>query len=64
MANKTIQLTPDDVFELKRLRERAEVESRDFKYATNPVGGRHAFTDTARDAMHSVEALNRILKQV
>lgn len=64
---KEVQLTCDDIFELKRLRERAEVESRDSIIAHDIEGGggpaRVRMTDDAREATHAVETLNRILRQ-
>jgi hypothetical protein len=64
---KAVQLNVDDIFELKRLRERAETESQDSYIGRDMDGGgpaRFRMTDIARDASHHLETLNRILKQV
>jgi hypothetical protein len=62
-----VKLTSDDIFELRRLKERAEKEAQDSFIGHDMDGGgivRFRSTDLARDAMHATEMLNRILKQV
>lgn len=59
-----IELTADDVFELKRLRDLAQKQSRDAKWIDDKtLAGGFANTDTQREAQHALETLERILKQ-
>lgn len=64
----SLKLRSDDVLELKQLRDRAQVESREARiaYDGRPAAGKGAcrLTDRSRDAMRSVETLDRILQQI
>lgn len=64
--NGRIILTADDMFELKRLRDRAEQEARKVQLVNgySPGWPVPISTDQSREAQHHVETLNRILKQV
>lgn len=59
----SVELTNDDIFELRLLRERAEQEARDFRVVRGSCS-HTVITDTAREAMHASETINRILRQV
>lgn len=60
-GSKTVELTWDDIFELKRLSERSRKEIEEGIANRNSMDAR--FKDDAREAMHARETLERILKQ-
>lgn len=62
-----ITLTEDDLFQLKLMKDRADMQMRNVRKVPayfNVHSTVDLYTDDAREAMHDLDCLNHILQQV